>query len=90
MDRRKIVAKHREDRDTIHHCGFEQESFSLRGREGSQFFIGMNDGALVGGDRVSAVFESGADVIDSRLAIVHAEGRGLKQHVGLGHSKPLS
>jgi len=82
------LVEEREDRDAIHHGRLEEEAFAFTGSEVAEFGVGVDDGALVRGDGVSSVVESGADVVDGGLAILDAEGGGFEENVGLGGGEP--
>src|SRR5579872_1395579 len=60
------------------------------GGEIAQLAVGVNDRAFVGSDGVSSVLEGGADVVDSRLAILHVKRSGFEEDVGLGGRKPVA
>ena len=60
----------------------------MLGGKVAEFAVGVHDGALVGGDGVGSVLEGGADVGDGGLAVVHVEGGGFEEDVGLGGGEP--
>ena len=76
--------KQREDGDAIHDGGFEEEALVVGGGEVAEFAVGVDDGALVGGDGVGSVGEGGADVIDGGLAGLDIERGGFEEDVGTG------
>ncbi len=86
-DRGQLM-KQREDGDAIHHGGFEEEAFALRGGQIAEFAVGVDDWSFVGGDGVGSVLERGADVIDGRLAGFDVEGGGFEEDIGLGGFQP--
>src|SRR5580692_2007513 len=89
MDRRQIIAEQGKDGNAIHHGRLKQESPSVGKGEGIQFLIRVHDGAFIGGDRVCAHFEGGANVIDCGLAVARAERRSFEENVGLRQTQPL-
>ena len=62
--------------------------FSSRGGQISQFAVGVDDGAFVGGDGVGSVLEGGADVVDGGLAVGHVQGCGFEEDIGAGGGEP--
>jgi len=61
----------------------------LRGQL-AQFAVGVDDGALVGGDGVGSVFEGGADVGGGGLTVFYVQGGRFEEDVGLGCGEPLA
>src|ERR1700685_1926490 len=90
MNRRQIVAKQREDGNAIHHGRLEQKLSPMGNSETIQFFVGVNDGAFIGGDGVRAHFQSGANMINRRLTVAWAERRRFKENVGLRQTQPAA
>ena len=73
----KLIEK-RKDGDSVHYGGFEEEAFVFDGGEVAEFAVGVDDGSFVGGDGVGSVMESGADVVDGGLAVIHVERCGFE------------
>jgi hypothetical protein len=73
-----------EDRDAIHHGGFEEEALAFRCGQVAEFAVRVDDGAFVGGDGVGSVADGGADVVDGGLSGLDVEGGGFEEDIGLG------
>ena len=84
------MIEQREDGDAIHHGGFEQEAFALRGGQVAEFAVGVDNWAFVGGNGVGSVLECGADVIDGGLASFYVEGGGFEEDIGAGRREPVA
>lgn len=58
--------------------------------EFAEVAIGVDDGAFVGADGVSAGFERRFDVLDSGMAVVPVKGAGFEKNVGLRSMEPFA
>jgi len=85
---RGYLSEQRKDGDAVHDRGFEKEFVPARCCQIAKFAVGVDDGTLVGSDGVGSVLEGGADVINGGLAVVHVEGCGFEEDVGLGGFQP--
>lgn len=82
--------KHGEDGDAVHHRGFIEEFLAFFAGECGEFVEGVDDGAFVGGDGVSAEFERGLDVVGGGLARLYIEGTGFEEDVGAAALEPFA
>jgi len=60
----------------------------LPGSQIAKLAVGVDDCPFVGGDGVGSVLESGADVIDGRVAVLDVERCGFEQDVCFGGVEP--
>ena len=62
------LIEERENRDAIHHRGFEKEALVFARGKVAERAISVYDRSLFGCDGVRTIFECGAYVINGRLA----------------------